>query len=103
VRSEIGLGGSEIGRNPTLDANIDTTFNLEDLHTSDQSDMMEIDEQSSFENYEIIDSNSRKILDHFLLVLDFNNTTDTDQISSQAQVINDLIEKSSFITMQNKD
>ncbi len=34
MRSEIGLGGSEIGRNPTLDANIDTTFNLEDLHTT---------------------------------------------------------------------
>ncbi|CAF1273477.1 unnamed protein product [Rotaria sordida] len=82
---------------------IDTTYNLEDLHASDQSDMMEIDEQSSFENYEIIDSTSRKILDHFLLVLDFNNTTDTDQISSQAQIINDLIEKSPFITVHNKD
>ena len=82
---------------------IDTTFNLEDLHTSDQSDMMEIDEQSSFENYEIINSNSRKILDRFLRVLDLNNTTDTNQISSQTQVINDLIEKSPFITMHNKD
>jgi hypothetical protein len=82
---------------------IDTTFNLEDLHTSDQSDMMEIDEQSSSENYEIIDLNSRKILDQFLRVLDLNNTTETDQIPSQAQVINDLIEKSPFITMQNKD
>ena len=40
---------------------IDTTFNLEDLHTSNQSDMMKIDEQSSSENYEIIDSNSRKM------------------------------------------
>jgi hypothetical protein len=82
---------------------IDTTFNVEDLHISDQSDMMEIDEQSSFESYEIIDSNSRKILDQFLRVLDLNNTRDTDQISSQAQVINDLIEKSPFITMYNKD
>ena len=82
---------------------IDTTFNLKDLHTSDQSDMMEIDEQSSFENYEIIDSNSRKILDHFLLALDFDNILSTDQISSQAQIINDLIEKSPFITMHNKD
>ncbi|CAF1352277.1 unnamed protein product [Rotaria sp. Silwood1] len=82
---------------------IDTTYNLEDLHASEQSNMMEIDEQSSFENYEIIDSTSRKILDHFLLVLDFNNTTDTDQISSQAQIINDLIEKSPFITVHNKD
>ncbi|CAF1454283.1 unnamed protein product [Rotaria sordida] len=82
---------------------IDTTFNLKDRHTNDQSDMMEIDEQSSFANYENIDSNSRKILDHFLLVLDFNSTTDTDQISNQVQIINDLIGKSPFITMHNKD
>ncbi|CAF3949464.1 unnamed protein product, partial [Rotaria sordida] len=89
--------------NESEQIDIDTAYNLEDLHASDQSDMMEIDEQSSFENYEIIDSTSRKILDHFLLVLDFNNTTDTDQISSQAQIINDLIEKSPFITVHNKD
>ena len=82
---------------------IDTTFNLEDLNISDQSDMMEIDEQSSFENYEIIDSNSRRILNRFLLALSSDNTLDTDQISSQAQIINDLIEKSPFITMNNKD
>ncbi|CAF3769225.1 unnamed protein product [Rotaria sordida] len=82
---------------------IDTTFNLKDRHTNDQSDMMEIDEQSSFANYENIDSNSRKILDHFLLVPDFNSTTDTDQISNQVQIINDLIGKSPFITMHNKD
>ena len=82
---------------------IDTTFNLVDLHTSDQSDMMEIDEQFSSENYEIIDSSSRKMLDQFLCVLDLNNTTDIDQISSQAKVINGLIEKAPFITMQNKD
>ncbi|CAF5071681.1 unnamed protein product [Rotaria sp. Silwood1] len=79
------------------------SFHLEDLKVNDPSDMMDIDEKSSSENYEIIDSNSRKILDQFLLVLDLNNTTDTDQISSQAQVINDVIEKSPFITMQNKD
>jgi hypothetical protein len=82
---------------------IDTTFNLKDVHTNDQPDIMEIDEQSSFENYKIIDSNSRKILDQFLRVLGFYNTTDTDKISSQAQIINDLIEKSPFITMHNKD
>ena len=45
---------------------IDTTFNLKDLHTNDRSDIMEIDEQSSFENYEIIDSNSRKIRHYFI-------------------------------------
>ncbi|CAF2898225.1 unnamed protein product, partial [Rotaria sp. Silwood2] len=43
------------------------------------------------------------ILDHFIFALDFNNTTETNQISSQAQIINDLIEKSPFITMNNKD
>ncbi|CAF4707670.1 unnamed protein product [Rotaria sp. Silwood2] len=79
------------------------SFHLEDLKVNDPSDMMDIEEKSSSENYEMIDSNSRKILDQFLLVLDLNNTTDTDQISSQAQVINDVIEKSPFITMQNKD
>jgi hypothetical protein len=83
---------------------MDTNFNLEDLRISNQSDIMEIDEQQSpFENYEIIDSDSRRILNRFLRALHLNNTPDTDQISSQAQVINDLIEKSPFITMQNKD
>ena len=82
---------------------IDMSFNLEDLYTSDQYEMMEIDEQSSSDNYEIIDSNSRKILDQFVHVLDLNNTIDTHQTSSQAQVINELIEKSPFITMKNKD
>jgi hypothetical protein len=81
---------------------MDTSFNLEDLHTSNLFDMMEIDEQSSSETYEIIDSDSRRILNRFLRALDSNNIPDTDQISSQAQVINDLIEKAPFITMQNK-
>ena len=82
---------------------IDTTFNLKDFHTSDHSDLMEIDEQSSFESYEIIDSNSRKIPSHFLLALNFENTLHTNQISRQVQIINDLIEKSPFVTMHNKD
>ncbi len=82
---------------------IDTTFNLKDLRTNDQSDMMEIDEQSSSENYEIIDSKSRKILNHFLSALNFDNIIETNQISSQAQIINDLIENSPFITVHNKD
>ncbi|CAF1312801.1 unnamed protein product [Rotaria sp. Silwood1] len=90
-----------VDKNEQID--LDMSFHLEDLKVNDPSDMMDIDEKSSSENYEIIDSNSRKILDQFLLVLDLNNTTDTDQISSQAQVINDVIEKSPFITMQNKD
>ncbi|CAF4734369.1 unnamed protein product, partial [Rotaria sp. Silwood2] len=64
---------------------LDMSFHLEDLKVNDPSDMMDIEEKSSSENYEMIDSNSRKILDQFLLVLDLNNTTDTDQISSQAQ------------------
>ncbi len=83
---------------------MDTSFNLEDLRISNQSDIMEIDEQQSpFENYEIIDSDSRRILNRFLRALHLNNTPDTDQISSQVQVINALIEKAPFITMQNKD
>jgi hypothetical protein len=64
---------------------------------------MEVDEQSSFENYEIIDSKSRKILNHFLLALEFDNIIETNQISSQAQIINDLIGKAPFITVYNKD
>ena len=83
---------------------MDMSFNLEDLRISNQSDIMEIDEQQSpFENYEIVDSDSRRILNRFLRMLDSNNTPDMDQISSQAQVINDLIEKAPFITIQNKD
>ena len=90
-----------VDENEELD--VDTAFHLEDLQLSDQSDIMEIDEQSSFENYEIIDSTSRNILDHFLLLLDLNTTAHTDEISSQAQIINDLIKKSPFITVHNKD
>ncbi|KAF9758259.1 ATP-dependent DNA helicase PIF1, partial [Nosema granulosis] len=82
---------------------IDTNFNFEDLHTNDQSNVMEIDEQSSLENYEIIDLTSRNILDHFLLLLDSDNIIDSDQTSSQAHIINDLIEKSPFITVDNRD
>lgn len=65
--------------------------------------MMEINEQSSFNNYEIMDLISRKILDYFIIVFDFNNTTDIDQILSQAQIINDLIGKSPLITVHSKD
>jgi hypothetical protein len=82
---------------------MDTTFNLKDLHSSDQSDIMEIDEQSSLGNYEIIDSKSRRILNHFLLALNFDNIIETNQISGQAQIINDLIKNSPFITVHNKD
>ena len=83
---------------------MDINFNLEDLRISNQSDIMEIDEQQSpFENYQIVDSDSRRILNRFLRMLGSNNTPDIDQISSQAQVINDLIEKAPFITIQNKD
>jgi hypothetical protein len=81
----------------------DTSFSLKDLKTDGLRGLMKFNEKSPIETYEIIDLNSRRILDHFLLVLDFNNTTDTDKISSQAQIINDLIEKSPFITVHNKD
>ncbi|CAF4966418.1 unnamed protein product [Rotaria sp. Silwood1] len=90
----------------------DIPFNLTDLRIYDQSDMMEVDEEFSSDRYKIVDENEQtdidttfnlKILDHFLLVLDFNSTTDTDQISNQVQIINDLIGKSPFIIMHNKD
>ncbi|CAF3916545.1 unnamed protein product [Rotaria sp. Silwood1] len=100
-KEKIGVIGRTVDKNEQID--LDMSFHLEDLKVNDPSDMMNIEEKSSSENYEIIDSNSRKILDQFLLVLDLNNTTNTDQISSQAQVINDVIEKAPFITMQNKD
>jgi hypothetical protein len=64
---------------------------------------MEVEEESSVEKYEVIDSTSRKILDHFHFVLEFDNTIKTDRISSQAQIINDLIKKSPFITVHNTD
>jgi hypothetical protein len=64
---------------------------------------MNIDEQSSFDNYEIIDLTSRNILDHFVLLLDSSNTRDAYQISSQAQIINDYIEKLPSITVHNRD
>ena len=59
-------------------------FQLEDLKVKDPSDMMYIEEKPSSKNYEIIDSNSRKIPHRFLLALDFNTTTGTNQISNQA-------------------
>ena len=94
-------------RHETVDKNeqidLDMSFHFEDLKVNEPSDMMEIEEKSSSENYEIIDSNSRKILDHFLLTLDFNNAIETNQISSQTQIIADLIKNSPFITMNNKD
>ena len=65
---------------------------------------METDEQQSpFENYEIIDSESRRILNHFLRVYNLTNTAIIDQISSHVRVINDSIEKVPFITMKNKE
>jgi len=64
-----------------------------------QSDKMEVDQKSAFQcyetldedeeesltiSYETIDSISRKILDNFLLDLDFNSNAYDDQISKQA-------------------
>ncbi|CAM4966410.1 unnamed protein product [Rotaria socialis] len=83
--------------------NLDMSCHLEDLNVNEPSNMMEIEEEPCSENYEILDLRSRNILDHFILVLDFNNTAETNQISSQAQIIDDVIEKSPFITLNNKD
>lgn len=90
-----------VDKNEQID--LDMSCHLEDLNVNEPSDMMEIEEESCFENYEIIDLMSRKILDHFVLVLDFNNTAETDEISCQARMIDDLMEKSPYITMHNKD
>ncbi|CAF1553122.1 unnamed protein product [Adineta ricciae] len=81
---------------------LDMSLRLEDLSVNEPSNMMEIEENSSG-LFEIIDSNSRKILDRFLFTFDFDNIIDANQISSQAGIITDLIEKSPFITMTNKD
>ena len=102
VDEKFGFARHEaVDKNEQID--LDMSFHFEDLKVNEPSDMMEIEEKSSSENYEIIDSNSRKILDHFLLTLDFNNAIETNQISSQAQIIADLIKNSPFITMNNKD
>ncbi|CAM4862980.1 unnamed protein product [Rotaria socialis] len=81
----------------------DISFNLKELKTDGLRASTIFNEKSPIETYEIVDLNTRRILDHFLLVLDSNNTTDTDHISNQARIINDLIEKSPFITVHNKD
>lgn len=82
---------------------IDAVPHLEDLQIRDQFDIMEIDEQFCFENFENIDSASRDILDNLLLVLDFNDTTYTDHIACQAQIIKNIIEESPFITVHSRD
>ncbi|CAM4963984.1 unnamed protein product [Rotaria socialis] len=81
----------------------DISFNLKELKTDGLRASTTFNEKSPIETYEIVDLNTRRILDHFLLVLDSNSTTDTDHISNQARIINDLIEKSPFITVYNKD
>ncbi|CAF1415516.1 unnamed protein product [Adineta steineri] len=69
-----------VDKNEQID--LDMSFQLEDLKVNDPSDMMEIEEQSFSEDYTIIDSKSRKILNHFLCALEFDNITDSNQISS---------------------
>ena len=91
----------KVDENEQID--MDRSFNLEDLHTSNRFDMMETDEQSAFENYEIVDSDSRRILNRFLRAFHSNSIPDIDKISSQARVINDLIEKAQFIITQNRN
>ncbi|CAF1932096.1 unnamed protein product [Rotaria magnacalcarata] len=59
----------------------DVSFNLKELKTNGLRASTIFGGKSPIETYEIVDLNTRRILDHFLLVLDSNNTTDTDQIS----------------------
>ncbi|CAF1310169.1 unnamed protein product [Rotaria sordida] len=78
-------------------------FNLNHLKIKDQCHIMEIDEKSSFESNEIIDLNSRKILDYFLSVHPINNNIVLiDQILSQPQIINNSLQRSPYITLHNK-
>ena len=65
--------------------------------------MMEVEEKPLTISYETIDSIWRKILDNFHLDLDFNSNAYDDQISKQAKIVKDLIEKSPCITVHNKD
>ncbi|CAF3409443.1 unnamed protein product, partial [Rotaria socialis] len=60
----------------------DISFKLKELKTGGLRASTIFDEKSPIETYEIVDLNTRRILDHFLLVLGSNNTTDTDQISN---------------------
>ena len=70
------------------------------LEADDQYEIMEVDE-NVFENYQIIDFNSRMILDQFLSVRD--STVIRDQISDQAQAIIHLLEISPYIAVYNRD
>jgi len=81
---------------------IDSSFHFEELELSETS-MMEVEQESSVVIYELIDLTSRQILDNFLLELDFNSSACVEQISNQAQIIKNLVENSSFITVHNKD
>jgi hypothetical protein len=40
----------------------DTPFNLKDLKTYDQPDMVEVDEELSFDRYERVDENEQKLM-----------------------------------------
>ncbi|CAF2084958.1 unnamed protein product [Rotaria magnacalcarata] len=82
---------------------LDMSFQLEDLKVNEPFDTMETEEKSFPTNYEIMDSHLRNILDHFLLLLEFDKTAETTQISNQTRIIDDIIEKSPFITVHNKD
>jgi hypothetical protein len=83
--------------------NTDTSFSLKEVKTDGLRASMKLLEKSPFKTYENVDLSSRRILDHFLLVSDFNHPTDTYQITSQAKITIDLIQKSPFITVRNKD
>ena len=72
-----------VDKNEQID--LDMSFQLEDLKVNEPFDTMETEEKSFPTNYEIIDSDSREILDHFLLLLEFDNAAGTTQISSQAR------------------
>lgn len=83
-------------------SNMNTAFDFGDPHIDDDSNTMEIDEHF-LDNYETVDLTSRNILDRFCHTLELNKNIDTDQILSHAHMINDLIQKSPFVTVNNRD
>src|SRR5205085_880337 len=63
----------------------DIPFSLKDLRIYDQSDMMEVDEEFSFDRYEIVDENEQIDIDTTFNLKDLhtNDRSDTMEIDEQ--------------------
>ena len=66
----------------------DIPFNLKDLRIYDQSDMMEVDEEFSFDRYEIVDENEEIDIDTTFNLKDLhtNDRSDMMEIDEQSSV-----------------